>query len=83
MTRSALPFVLLAALAACTPTPAPAPVGSVSHAGQSYPIRATPNGWAVRTPDTLVPCRAATERDCYWSLRAHLNAIDQLDSLPG
>ena len=36
----------------------------------------------VGQADGPVLCRAATEQDCYWSLRAHLAALDSLDD-PG
>lgn len=77
MIRSAgilpIPFLLSACLAA---SPAREQVGQIEFASQTYLLEQDARGWLIRTPEGPVPCRAATERDCYWSLRAHLVVQD-------
>lgn len=80
------PALLTLALAACA-TAAPAPDGAVAirYGGETYPVErmeSRPEQWRVRTPNGPVPCRAPTEEDCYWSLRAALLAQEMPD-LPG
>ncbi len=76
---------VLAVLAACVPAPAPVAAGPViRHAGQIYPIErmeSYPEQWRVVTPTGKVACRAPTEEDCYWSLRAYLQAEANLADL--
>lgn len=81
MTRFHIALAVLFSLAACAQPAATVPAGTISFAGQSYPILATASGWAVQSGERTIACRAATETDCYWSLRNVLNAQDQLDSL--
>ncbi len=81
MTRIAVCFCLvgLVGLASCT---APASgdttvVGSVEYGGQTYPVEALgPDQtiWRVRAEGGPVTCLNPTLKDCYWSLRNHLNA---------
>lgn len=70
---------------ACTQAPVPsAPAGELRIGSDRYPIErleSFPEQWRVATPDGRVACRAPTQEDCYWSLRAHLQAQANLDAL--
>ncbi|MCV2868134.1 hypothetical protein OEW28_05785 [Defluviimonas sp. WL0002] len=82
MSRTALACIL--ALAACAPAATPPEVGSVSYAGATYPIHALgsdPTVWRVEAGGQVVTCRAATEEDCYWSLRNYLQSRAALDDI--
>jgi hypothetical protein len=82
MRRLLLP-IALGLLAGClAPAPRPDPVATISFQGETYPIErleSFPEQWRVRTSRGPVPCRAPTERDCYWSLRAFLLAQQNPD----
>lgn len=83
--RLALALALLPLAACATATPDPQ-VGSVSHGGDTYAIHASagdPSVWKLVIDGQTVLCRAATERDCYWSLRNFLASRAALDDLPG
>lgn len=79
------PLIALAlTLAACAPAGQTPEVGSVNYAGTAYPIRALPSDpsvWRLEVDGQVVTCRAATETDCYWSLRAFLQSRATLDDL--
>lgn len=80
--RRLLPVLFCAACVA--QPPAPGTTAAISFGGATYPIErleSFPEQWRVVTPDGRVPCRAPTEQDCYWSLRAHLQALAELDDL--
>ncbi len=68
-----IPFLLSACVAA---GPDREQVGQIAFAGQTYLLEQGTLGWLIRTPEGPVPCRASTETDCYWSLRAHLVVQD-------
>lgn len=60
-------------LAACAlDVPPPVAQGTLTLGGQDYPIISRGDRWFVQTGEGLVLCRAGTQQDCYWSLRAHL-----------
>lgn len=66
-------------------SPAAETVATISYAGETYPVErlaTSPEQWRVRTPDGPAICRAATERDCYWSLRAFLLSQENPDLIP-
>lgn len=77
--------IMLLSAVACTPTTTPlAAAGELQIGGDTYPIErleSFPEQWRVVTPDGRVACRAPTKDDCYWSLRAHLQAQANLDAL--
>ncbi len=80
--RRLLPALLCTACVA--QPPASDTAAAISFGGISYPIErleSFPEQWRVVTPDGRVSCRAPTEQDCYWSLRAHLQAQANLDAL--
>lgn len=83
--RFSLFLLVLATLAACVQSATPVPTGQViRHAGQTYPVErleSDPEQWRVVTPTGRVACRAPTEEDCYWSLRAYLQAEANLADL--
>ncbi len=82
MNRTAALFPIPLLLSACiAASPDREPVGKIEFAGQTYVLDQAPQGWQIRMPEGPVPCRAATERDCYWSLRAHLAAQAISDEL--
>ena len=78
-------FLAVAPLAACVAPAAPVGAGpEIRFGGASYPIErleSYPEQWRVVTPTGRVACRAPTEEDCYWSLRAYLQAEANLDDL--
>jgi len=78
MTRS---VALLFVLAACA-SPAPAPQADFTFQGKDYTIFREGAAWRVGQRGDTVICRAPTEEDCYWSLRAKLAAQNALDELP-
>lgn len=80
MTRLFPAFALFVAACATDAPPAEA-VGTIGFQGESYPILARGDAWYVKVDGLPVACRAATERDCYWALRARLNALDAWDDL--
>jgi hypothetical protein len=71
-----LALALMIALPACAPgVPTAEPAGEIRYGDTSYPILARGDDWFVQVEGRPVACRAATEEDCYWSLRAHLRAL--------
>lgn len=75
----ALVLLPVAACAAGSPGPE---VGSVSYGGETYAIHARaddPAVWRMEADGQTVLCRAATEADCYWSLRNFLASRAALD----
>lgn len=58
----------------------PEQVRQIAFASQTYVLEEGPGGWQIQTPEGPVPCRATTETDCYWSLRAHLVVQDADDN---
>ena len=79
--RLPLSAALLAGLAACAPQP-PGPAPDFTVAGKDYAIFRDADGWRVGQAGDTVPCRADTVDDCYWSLRAYLQAQDTFDEIP-
>ena len=79
-------FLAVAALAACVAPAAPVGAGpEIRFGGATYPIErmeSFPEQWRVVTPTGKVACRAPTEEDCYWSLRAYLRSQETPDVLP-
>lgn len=77
--------VTLLSAGACTQATAPlATAGELKIGADVYPIErleSYPEQWRVVTPDGRIACRAPTRDDCYWSLRAHLQAQANLDAL--
>lgn len=78
-----MPVLAVVVLSACLEAaPEPEPVGTVEHAGITYPVISRGEAtWMVRTERRFVPCRAPTLNDCYWSLRNFLQAQKALDDL--
>ncbi|MEZ5886608.1 MAG: hypothetical protein R3D56_06990 [Paracoccaceae bacterium] len=82
MRRHAIAACLVTTLAACVADlPPEVPQGSVEFAGSTYPITSRGAVWYVTADGQPVQCRMATAEDCYWSLRAHLQAQAALADL--
>lgn len=79
-------FLAVAPLAACVAPAAPVGAGpEIRFGGATYPIErleSYPEQWRVITPTGPVACRAPTQEDCYWSLRAYLKSQETPDVLP-
>jgi hypothetical protein len=74
--RPLLMMLQTALVAGCVAqTPARDADVTIAFQGETYPVErleSFPEKWRVLTPAGPVPCRAPTEQDCYWSLRAYL-----------
>jgi len=83
MTRL-MPAAALAALvlSACAPAPGPATPPDFTIGAEDYVILRDGETWRVGQPGDTVLCRRPTVEDCYWSLRAKLQAEAALDEIP-